>query len=126
MEVDEFHVANASPVPKSSRNGRKISQKGQGDLRKRNLGLSGSWGLVSGGGGTLLSFPPVKGVKREPSFFLKSILLQSANSMSVDLDLGLWIWISLRVHSLCLGVICPVLLCFLVASLILQSIMQHR
>lgn len=44
----------------------------------------------------------------------------------MDLDLGLWVWIFLKVHSLWLDVICPVLLCFLVASLILQSVMQHR
>lgn len=95
MELDEFHVANASPVPKSSRNGRKIRQKGQGDLRKRNAGLWESWGLVSGGGGLLFLF--VKGVSRKRAlFFLKSILLQSANSMPMDLDLGLWIWISLK------------------------------
>lgn len=62
MEVDEFHVANASPVPKSSHNGRKISQKGQGDLRKRNSGLWESWGLVSGEGeGLFFLLPPSEG-----------------------------------------------------------------
>lgn len=62
MELDEFHVANASPVPKSPHSGRNISQKGHGGgggLRKRNLGLWESWGLVSGG--LFFLFPPTEG-----------------------------------------------------------------
>lgn len=89
------------------------------------MGVLGT-GLGGAGNSSFFSHL-VKAVNRKRALcFLKSILLQSENSMWMDLDLGLWIWISLKVHSLCLGVICPVLLCFLVASLILQSIMQHR
>lgn len=57
MELDEFHVANASPIPKSPHSGRNISQEGRGRgvPQKEELGSVGVLG--TGFMRALLSFP---------------------------------------------------------------------
>lgn len=73
MELDEFHVANASPVPKSPHGGRNISQKGQ---RGDGGSERGTWVCGSPGdwiqGGSFFSHL-LKGVNRKRALFFPQV-----------------------------------------------------
>lgn len=90
--------------------------------RKQKLSLWGLWGLGKAfqneetwfGGGGLLPFPTLL---KDMNWKERPLFPQCC--FTVQVPMPLWTWILLKVHSLWLGVICSVLLCFLVAGLML-------
>lgn len=74
MELDEFHVANASPIPKSPHSGKNISQEGRG---RREGSERGTWVCGSPGDwfqeGSSFFSHLLKGMNRKSALFFLQV-----------------------------------------------------